>query len=66
MSTKTVIVGKWEFFKGNRGKWYFHLKAANGKILCQSEGYSTKKGCLKGIAAIKKCVNGPIIELLND
>jgi len=58
MSTKT---GKWEIFK-SYGLWYFHLKATNGKVLLQSESYVTKRGCLKGIAAIKKCVNGPIVE----
>lgn len=55
--------GKWEIWQGGNGNWYFHLKAANNKILLQSEGYSTKRGCLKGIEAIKKCVNGQIVEV---
>ena len=61
MSTKT---GKWEIFRSKlTGRWYFRLKAANGKILCRSEGYHTKRGCPKGIEAIKKCVNVPIVEI---
>ena len=34
--------------------WYFHLKANNGKIIAQSEGYNTKRSALNGIASIKK------------
>ena len=34
--------------------YYFHLKAPNGKIICQSEGYNSKRARDNGIAAIKK------------
>lgn len=48
-------LGKWEFWQSKKDeKWYFHLKAANGKIILQSEGYNTKKSCKEGITAIKK------------
>lgn len=33
---------------------YFHLRAANGKILLQSEGYTTKTKALNGIRAIHR------------
>lgn len=35
-------------------KWYFHLRASNGKIICQSEAYNSRASCLKGIEAIKR------------
>lgn len=40
-----------EPFKGKDGKWYWDLKAANGEIVSQSEGYETKEGARKGIDA---------------
>ena len=46
---------KFEVFGGKDGYCYFHLRAANGKIVCQSEGYTRERNALKGIAAIKKC-----------
>ncbi len=36
----------------------FDLKAANGEIICNSEVYTTKSACLKGIASVAK--NAPI------
>jgi len=60
------VQGKFEVFIGNAvdRQWYFRLRAANGKIIAQSEGYSRKRNALKGIAAIKKCAGrAPIVIL---
>jgi uncharacterized protein YegP (UPF0339 family) len=38
-------------FPGKDGLWYFNLKAANGEIVSQSEGYATREGAVKGIEA---------------
>lgn len=35
-------------------KWYFHLKAVNGEIILQSQGYTSKQNALGGIAAAKR------------
>ena len=43
---------KFEIFKGKSRQWYFRLKAANGKIICQSEGYTTKQGAVKGCKSV--------------
>lgn len=40
-----------EPFQGNDGKWYWNLKAANGEVVSQSEGYETKEGAEDGIRA---------------
>lgn len=49
-------------FKGKNGKWFFHLQAANGKIIFQSQGYKTKQGALKGIRAIETVfLKAPIV-----
>jgi uncharacterized protein YegP (UPF0339 family) len=34
-------------------QWYFRLQAANSETVLGSEGYTTKDGCLKGIASVK-------------
>jgi len=49
---------KFEIFKGSDDKYYFRLKAANGEIIAQSQGYATKQGAQDGIASVKK--NAPI------
>jgi len=46
------------------GQHYFHLKASNGRIVCQSEGYNTKRACLNGIdAVIAATKDYPVIDL---
>lgn len=47
---------KFEVFKGEDGKWYFHLTANNNEIIAQSEGYEAKAGALNGIKAVKEAV----------
>ncbi|EYR78099.1 YegP family protein [Shinella sp. 838] len=37
----------------NRGYWW-HLKAANGEILCHSEMYTAKQSAQVGIDAVKR------------
>lgn len=54
---------KFELFRGADEQWYFNLKANNGKVICQSEGYRRRASALKGIAAIKKvAVKAKIVE----
>lgn len=45
----------------NNGQFYWRLKSPNGKIVCQSEGYTKKHNCLKGIEAVKKLA--PLAEV---
>jgi uncharacterized protein YegP (UPF0339 family) len=35
-------------------RFYFNLKATNGRIICQSEAYNSKQACKNGIASIKR------------
>ncbi len=46
---------KFELFKGVNNQWYFNLVATNGKVIASSEGYTQKRGALKGIRAVKSC-----------
>jgi hypothetical protein len=43
-----------ETFKGQDGKYYFHLRANNGQIVLASQAYGTKSAATKGIASVKK------------
>lgn len=45
-----------EYYKDKKGEFRFRLKARNGRILCQSEGYKTEAGCLNGIDSVRNTV----------
>ncbi len=44
---------RFETFKGLDGKYYFHLKANNGQIVLQSQGYTTRASAANGVASVK-------------
>ena len=41
-----------ELYKDKAGKFRFRLRAKNGEIICASQGYASKSGCMKGIKAL--------------
>jgi hypothetical protein len=51
---------KFSTFVGNDGDTYFNLRAANGEIVLQSEGYEDKSGALGGIESVRE--NGRVAE----
>ncbi len=44
---------RFETFKGLDNKYYFHLKANNGQIVLQSQGYTTKASATNGVTSVK-------------
>jgi uncharacterized protein len=50
---RTATAAKFEISKDKSGKFWFHLKAANGEIIAASQGYETKEGAHKGIESVK-------------
>jgi len=46
-------MGKFTITKGRDGQFYFNLKAGNGEIILQSQGYTTKASCIDGIQSVK-------------
>lgn len=56
---------KFQVFRGEDDQFYFRLKAANGEIICASQGYTTKQSCINGIEAIKSVAAGAPIEELD-
>lgn len=49
----------------SNGKYIFQLKAANGEIIAQSKGYTTKRTCINGIKSTIKSVSAANDKLLN-
>ncbi len=49
-----------ERFIGADDQYYFHLRAANGEIVLQSEGYVAKAGADNGIASVRE--NGKVAD----
>ncbi len=45
---------RFETFKGQDNKTYFRLRAGNGQIVLQSQGYSSKSAAEGGITSVKK------------
>ena len=54
---------KFEIFEDKGGKFRFRLKARNGEIILQSQGYKTKDTCLNGIESVKKnAPESPVVK----
>lgn len=46
---------KFEIFKSEKnGKFFFNLKARNGQVILQSQGYAAKSGAVNGIKSVQK------------
>ncbi len=45
---------RFEIFKDTVGKFRFRLRAQNGEIIAESQGYESKESCQKGIASVKE------------
>src|SRR3990170_9042506 len=54
---------KYQIFKDAADKFRFHLKAANGEIIAESEGYQTKEDCLRTVDVLKNSYNAEIEDL---
>lgn len=47
------MASKFHVFQGSNSQYYFHLKAANGEVILQSEGYIQRSGCINGVQSVK-------------
>ena len=49
------------------GRYYWRLKDANGEIIVQGDGYTSKTNCLAAITLIKKnAPTAPIVDLATE
>ena len=44
---------RFETFRGLDSKYYFHVRALNGEIVIQSQGYTTRASALNGAASVQ-------------
>jgi uncharacterized protein YegP (UPF0339 family) len=54
---------KFEYWKASNRQWYWHLKAGNGRIVAQSEGYKRRQGCLDTIHALNPAWAVAVVNL---
>jgi uncharacterized protein YegP (UPF0339 family) len=54
---------KFEIFTDTGGGFRFRLLSKNGEVVAQSEAYTTKDKCKKGIAAVKRCARAKVSDL---
>jgi uncharacterized protein len=56
-------MAKFQWWLAIDRNYYWHLKANNGEIVAQGEGYTTKESCLKGITFVKtNAATAPVEE----
>ncbi len=54
---------KYQIYKDAAGEFRFRLKAANGEIIAEGEGYDSKEGCLNGIKVVRSSCDAEIEDL---
>jgi hypothetical protein len=54
---------KYQIYKDTADKFRFRLKAANGEIIAEGEGYESKEGCLNGIKVVRSSCDAEIEDL---
>ena len=57
------MAAKFEIKKSDKNEqFYFVLKADNGEVICQSEGYASQQACLDGIESVKQhAASSPVL-----
>jgi uncharacterized protein YegP (UPF0339 family) len=55
----------WQVKEGQyRGQWWWHLKAANGRIIANAgEAFHNEADCLASIQLVKSSGNAPVRKL---
>jgi uncharacterized protein YegP (UPF0339 family) len=57
------MAGKGELYQQKNGKWAFRVKASNGQIVGQSQGYSKRASARSTLEKLMAgTYDGPIIE----
>ena len=55
------MISRFEVFEDRKKQWRFRLRASNGKIICASEAYVSKRNAILGIRSIQECAPEAII-----
>ena len=51
---KPEKTGSFEIYQDDKDEYHFVLKATNGEVIAESQGYKTKAACLKGIESVQR------------
>ena len=57
-----LIDPQFEIFEDDEGKFRFLLRAADGEVLCTSDGYSSEKECEERIEVVRRIAPGASLE----
>jgi uncharacterized protein len=55
-------MGKFELYQDVRGEYRWRLKAANGKVVATSEGYTREYDARRSCKAVQAAATGATIE----
>ncbi|OBF67523.1 DUF1508 domain-containing protein [Mycobacterium sp. 852002-51759_SCH5129042] len=55
------MAAKFEIFTDSENRYRFHLKAANGEIIAQSQGYESKESAKKSITSVQTNAAGAAV-----
>lgn len=55
------MIARFEVFRDKKKQWRFRLVAPNGKIIANSEGYTSKRNAELGIEAVRNYAEDSII-----
>lgn len=53
---KTKNIMGFEYYQGKDKQWYWRLKARNGQVVAQGEGYTQRRAVLQGIQAVIRAI----------
>ena len=56
------IDSRYSIKQGGGDKYYFNLRAGNGEIILQSQGYASESGAKGGIASVKNNAPGASLD----
>lgn len=57
---------KFEIYKDKSNQFRFRFKAANGQIVAQGQGYTTRAACLNGIRSLKENAPDATVEEVKE
>jgi len=63
---KNKMIAKFEVFKDKSKQWRFRLRARNGKIICASESYISRRNAVLGIKSIQDCASDAVILYIQN
>jgi len=52
------MAGTFEVYKDKAGEYRFRLKAGNGEIVANGQGYKSLSGAKEGCAAVERAASG--------